>query len=106
MGKAKRPNIDRLRDKGAVGPLAEALHHEDIVVRLDAGVALNRMRRIGWEPKDDYERALLAITKPDWSGLIALGGAVVPLLLEWFAELGSHPDDHGWDHKVSERIAR
>ncbi|MFZ3169413.1 MAG: HEAT repeat domain-containing protein [Candidatus Methanoperedens sp.] len=70
--------LGKIDDERAVEPLIQALKDEYKYTRREAAWALGK---IGWQPKDDVERAFYLIAEERWKELVKLGTpAVEPLI--------------------------
>jgi hypothetical protein len=67
----------------AVMPLLDLMRDKNRYVRFGAATAL---AELGWEPQDDTERAFFRIALQDWTGLLALGNAAAPPLMEMYRD--------------------
>ena len=69
--------LGEIGDARAVEPLVEVLKDENTQIRLEIVEALEKL---GWEPRDETEKAYYLVAKKQWSELARLGEpAVVPL---------------------------
>ena len=105
----RKPNTEKLKEKRDVEGLIKALEHRDETVQEEAAVALGdigesgvepliqvlkdgylptqratavkALDKIGWEPKNDTEKAYYLITKDRWDEVVKIGEpAVEPLI--------------------------
>jgi len=70
--------LGEINDPRAVEPLIQALK-DDSSVRSSAADALEK---IGWQPKDDTEKAYFLIAKHEWDELCSFGEAAVDPLIQ------------------------
>ncbi|MCO6437531.1 MAG: HEAT repeat domain-containing protein [Phycisphaerae bacterium] len=76
-------------DQRAIEPLVERLRDPDIVIRQSA---VWMLERLGWNPRNDTEKAVVAIVREDWAWVRSLGSAAVEPLLR-LAESGMARDE-------------
>jgi HEAT repeat protein len=69
--------LGRIGDKRAIEPLLEAIRRGKV-----EGGGIEALTLLGWEPADDSQRALVAITLRKWDEAVNLGEASVEWLLE------------------------
>ena len=71
--------LGRIGDRQAVAALVGALKDEDWFVK---GSAAKVLQQLGWEPDDEAQKALCAVSQCAWREAILLGKAAVEPLLE------------------------
>ena len=79
MGLFGKPNIDKLKARGNVKGLINALKDESVYVRRDAAEALEKL---GWNPGGATEKIDYLIAKQKWGDLAEFGELAVEPLLE------------------------
>ncbi|MGH9425032.1 MAG: HEAT repeat domain-containing protein, partial [Terriglobia bacterium] len=70
--------LGRIGDRRAIKPLVTVFRGNDVYRKKYAAQAL---KRLGWQPADDTERAILAISVGEWSEVILVGSAAVEALI-------------------------
>ena len=78
FGKKEKKGTKQKPDNGAIEALIHALKDEDEFVRRKAAESLGE---IGWQPKDELERAYYLIAKYEMYELVEIGEPVVEPLI-------------------------
>jgi HEAT repeat protein len=70
--------LKKMKDIRAVEALVLVLKDNDPAIQQEAA---NALLAIGWQPKDDAQRAVLAVIMHDWDSTVSLGAVAVELLV-------------------------